>query len=244
MSRPRADDHDAASIALAALAAAPAPQPPPPSATLAAELAALAPVSARSPSRQIAILVGISLVYGAGLVATLTVRRDLRELPAGWLVATAALWLVGLVVPSYLALVPRAGSVMPRSRLAVASAVTTAFAFIALGLAVHPSGPSSVHHGWDQLARGHTCLEIGLASALVPVIAGAVFLRGALPVGAHSVAAALGAGGGCLGGLVLHLHCHVADGLHVGVVHGGVVVAAALLAAALVPGATEQRVRR
>jgi hypothetical protein len=37
---------------------------------------------------------------------------------------------------------------------------------------------------------------------------------------------------------VLHLHCHYADGLHVGLIHGGVVVVAALFSAAVVPRAT------
>jgi hypothetical protein len=90
----------------------------------------------------------------------------------------------------------------------------------------------------EHFARGHWCLELGLATALVPVVAGAIFLRGALPVGSRWTAAALGAGGGCLGGLVLHLHCRIADMLHVGIIHGGVVVVAAALAAALVPRAT------
>jgi hypothetical protein len=40
---------------------------------------------------------------------------------------------------------------------------------------------------------------------------------------------------------VLHLHCPVADGLHVGLVHGGVIAVAALLAAALVPRVTDVR---
>jgi hypothetical protein len=77
----------------------------------------------------------------------------------------------------------------------------------------------------------------------VPVVVGALFLRGALPVSSRWIAAALGAGGGCLGGLVLHLHCHIADGLHVGVIHGGVVIIAALLSAALAPRATDRPLR-
>ena len=42
-----------------------------------------------------------------------------------------------------------------------------------------------------------------------------------------------------LGGLMLHLHCPVTDGLHVGLVHGGVVGVAALLAAAVIPRSLE-----
>jgi hypothetical protein len=218
----------------------PAPPAPPLPAALEAELGTLAPVSPRRPLRQLAIVVGISLVYGAGLVAALSMRRDMDELPASWIIATAIAWLVGFAVPCYLALVPRSGSMMPRWQWAAASAVVTSIAFIVLGLVVHPSGPSSLHFGAERFAHGHTCLEIGLATALVPVIVGALFLRGALPVGSRWIAAALGAGGGCLGGLVLHLHCRVADGLHIGLIHGGVVIVAALLSAALVPRATDR----
>jgi hypothetical protein len=220
--------------------AAHVPVAPPLSPVLEAELRALAPVAPRRPWRQLAIVVATSLAYGASLIAALHMRRDMSELPASWIVATATAWLLGFAVPCYLALVPRRGAVMPRRRLAAASAITTSIAFVVLGLLVHPTGTSSVEYGWDRFARGHTCLEIGLATALLPVIIGALFLRGALPVGSRWIAAALGAGGGCLGGLVLHLHCHISDGLHVGLIHGGVVVIAALLSAALVPRATDR----
>jgi hypothetical protein len=220
-------------------AAAPSSVPPLPAA-LESELADLRPVSPRRPLRQLSIVVVVSLVYGAGLVAALSIRRDMTELPMAWVGATAVAWLLGFAVPCYLALVPRSGSVMPRRWWASASAIITSIAFVALGLLVHPSGPSSAHYGWERFARGHTCLEIGLATALLPVVVGSLFLRGALPVGSRSIAAALGAGGGCLGGLVLHLHCHIADGLHIGLIHGGVVIVAALLSAALVPRATDR----
>jgi hypothetical protein len=130
---------------------------------------------------------------------------------------------------------------MPRWQWSAASAIVTSVVFVALGLLVHPSGPSSASYGVEHFGHGHVCLEIGLATALLPVIVGALFLRGALPVGSRWIAASLGAGGGCLGGLVLHLHCPIADGLHVGLVHGGVVVVSALLSAALVPRATDRR---
>ncbi len=225
------------------LAHEPLPAPGPLSAALEAELGSLAPVAPRRPLRQLALLVGISLVYGAGLLAALTMRRDMSELPASWIAAAAAAWLVGFATPCYLALVPATGSMTPRWKWAAASAIVTSIVFIALGLIVHPSGASSVHYDWARFPHGHYCLEIGLATAFVPVVVGAVFLRGALPVGSRWIAAALGAGGGCLGGLVLHLHCHVADGLHVGLIHGGVVVVTALLSAALAPRATDRPLR-
>jgi len=217
------------------------PAPPALSATLEAELGTLAPVAPRRPVRQLAMLLAISLVYGAGVLAVVTTRRDAGELPTGWLVGAALGWSIGFVVPCYLALVPRAGAVTPRWRLAALAALVTSVGFIALGFAIHPSGPHSVQYGAEHFFRGHTCLEIGLTTALVPIVLGALFLRGALPVGARGIAAALGAGGGSLGGLVLHLHCHVTDPLHVGLIHGGVVVVAAALAAAVVPRATDVR---
>lgn len=222
------------------LANQPPPTPPPLSPALEAELGALAPVAPRRPLRQLAIVIVVSLVYGAGLLAALSMRRDMGELPASWIIATAIAWLLGFAVPSYLALVPRRGSVMPRWKWAAGSAIVTSIGFVVLGLLAHPTGPSSVEYGWARFGHGHVCLEIGLATALLPVIIGALFLRGALPVGSRWIAASLGAGGGCLGGLVLHLHCRVADALHVGLIHGGVVVLSALLSAALVPRATDR----
>jgi hypothetical protein len=224
------------------LPAMPVPTPPPLSPALEAELGALSPVRTRRPMYQLAVLFGVSLIYGASLLFFLTMRDDMEELPMFWLAAVAIGWLFGFLVPCYLALVPRKGTMSPRLRLAGIAVVIASIGFVTLGLAIHPMSPTlSQHYGWERFGRGHTCLEIGLASALVPVVVGAIFLRGALPVGSRWVAAALGAGGGCLGGLVLHLHCNVADGLHVGLIHGGVVVVSALLSAAIVPRATEPR---
>lgn len=221
------------------LANARSPKPPAMSPALLAELDKLAPVKTRRPLRELATLTGISFVYAAGLVAMFTVRGDLDELPMPWLVAAGFAWLLGFVIPCYLALVPRAGQMTPRWGWAAASAIVASIAFVVLGLVVHPSGAHSKYLGWEHFSRGHGCLELGVLSSLVPVIVGALFLRRALPVGSRWVAAALGAGGGCLGGLVLHLHCPVTDAPHVGLVHGGVVVVSALLAAALATRATE-----
>jgi hypothetical protein len=219
----------------------PPPTPPPMSPMLEAELAQLGPVETRRPVRQVMLLGALSLVYGAGVLAMLAMRPDAHELPMGWLLGAGVAWLVGFVVPLYLATVPRRGAVMPRWRLAGIAALIGSVGFVALGLCLHPSGPSSVALGWEHFGRGAGCLGTGVATALVPVVGGAIVLRGALPVGARWIAAALGAGGGSLGGLVLHLHCRVSDGLHVGLIHGGVVGVSALLAAALVPRATDPR---
>jgi hypothetical protein len=213
---------------------------PPLGKTLEAELAVLRRVPMRRPLRHLAVLGGLSLFYGLVLLLVLTTRRDMTELPMGWLVGVALAWLFGFLVPSYFALIPKPGTMTPRWKVAALAAAVASVGFVSLGLAVHPMGPSSIEYGTDHFARGHTCLEIGLATALIPVVIGAIFLRGALPVGSRWIAAALGAGGGCLGGLVLHLHCRVADGLHVGVIHGGVVIVSAALSAAIVPRATQR----
>ena len=221
------------------LAAAPPPAPPPLPAELEAALGTLAPVAPRRPGRQLAVIVAISLVYAAALLAVMHVRRDLGELPVGWLVAAGAAWLIGFVGPAYLALVPRRGSMMPRWQGAAASAIAASAAFVVLGWNVHPHGASSGYLGWDHLLRGHTCLWLGLLTALVPVVVGTVVLRGALAVQSRWVAAALGAAGGSLGGLFLHMHCPIADRFHVGLIHGGVVVVAAVLTAAIAPRALD-----
>jgi hypothetical protein len=222
-------------------AAAWAPAPPALPAALETELGRLSPVQARVPMKQLAVLVGGSFVYALGLLFLLDIRDDLGEMPTTWVVSVGAAWLLGFVTPVYLALVPRRGDVLPRWQLALLVAVVASIGFVVLGLAIHPMGEHSVQYGAERFGRGHVCLEIGLATALVPVLLGAVYLRRSLPVASRPVAAALGAGGGCLGGLVLHAHCHVADGLHVGLIHGGVVVLSALLAAAIVPRATTLR---
>jgi hypothetical protein len=189
--------------ALDDLSRQPPPTPPPLSPMLEAELARLRPVETRRPVRQVVLLVALSLVYGAGVLAMLAMRPDAQELPMGWLVGAGLAWLLGFVVPLYLATVPRPGAVTPRWKLAGVVALIGSVGFIALGLALHPSGPSSVTLGWEHFGRGAGCLGTGVATALVPVVGGAILLRGALPVGSRWIAAALGAGGGSLGGLAL-----------------------------------------
>jgi hypothetical protein len=229
---------------LETLAAAPPPAPPPLSDAMEAELARLAPVAPRRPRRQLALLAAASLVYAGALLAMLSVRRDVGGLPVAWLVGAGTAWLVGFVLPSYLALVPRTGAMLSRWRAAAVIAAITAVGFVVLGLLVHPSVPGvSKDYGWEHILRGHWCMWLGLATALVPVVLGAIFLRGAMPVRSRWIAAALGAGAGALGGLLLHMHCPIADGPHIGIVHGGVVAVAAILTAAIAPRATDRPLR-
>ncbi|MGE0546371.1 MAG: NrsF family protein [Kofleriaceae bacterium] len=223
------------------LATMPAEPPPAMSRALEDELARLTPVTTRRPIRQLIVLLAVSLAYAAGVVGLLALRRDVAELPLAWLVGGGLAWLLGFVLPAYVAIVPNLGSLAPRRQLAIAASIVSSVGLISLGLLVHPSGPSSLQLPAEQLARGHGCLELGVIAAVIPVVLGTVLLRRTVPHSARWIAAALGAASGSLGGLVLHLHCHITDPLHAGVIHGGVVVVAAVLSALVVPRCIDVR---
>ena len=210
------------------------PEGPPLSAALEAALEGLAPRRPRRPRVQALAATAISLGYAGLTLAAVALRHDLAALPRTWLLLYLGAWLAGFALPLWLALVPRPGQVMPRWRPAGLVAAASAAGFVVAGLALARRAPASLHAGLDH---AHGCLSIGLVTAVAPVVAGTLLLRGAAPVGSRRTAAALGASGGALGGLVLHLHCAIADRLHVGLVHGGLVALAALLAAATVPRA-------
>ncbi|HET9624409.1 MAG TPA: NrsF family protein [Kofleriaceae bacterium] len=218
-----------------------APRPPPLSATLEAELGKLQPVAPRQPMRQLALLSLVSLIYAAAMLAMLATRHDLGELPMVWLAGVGLAWLAGFVLPMYFAMVPPDGTVLPRWKPALISALAGSFGFVVLGFAIHPASGTHSVASVEHFTQGLGCLKMGCATALVPIVAGALLLRGSLPVGSRAIAAAIGAGGGSLGGLMLHLHCPVTDTLHVALMHGGVVGVAALLSALLVPRATDLR---
>ncbi len=215
--------------------------PPSLSPALEHELARLAPVAPRRPFRQLVLVLATAGLVTTGLLIVLGVRADVRELPAAWMPVVGVGWLAGLVLAARFALIPRHGGVMPRWRIAALAALATSCAYMALGLVLHPSGPSSLNYGRAHFLSGHGCLELGLATAITPIVLGAWCLRGAAPVRTRWIAAALGAAGGCVGGLLLHFYCRIADGLHIGLIHGGVVGCAAVIAALVVPRAITPR---
>jgi Negative regulator of sigma F len=206
---------------------------------LARALGDLKPVTPRQPARQLAVSITVAGCYAAAMLGVQSIRRDLGELPVIWVIGVGVAWSVGFALAMYFAFIPRRGAVMARWRAAAAIGLVTSVAFIVLGLLAHPSGPSSGHYGWPRFVNGHSCLVLGLGVAVVPAVIGAMFLRRSMPVRARWIAATLGAGGGCLGGLVLHFYCRIADGPHIGFVHGGVVGCAAMLATLLLPRAID-----
>ena len=200
------------------------------SAALAAEVAGAGAVRMRRPRRQLAILVTLSLLYAAGVLGILRVRADVAEVPRAWIAGVALAWLTAFLATIALVIVPARGSMLPRWRAARWIAILSTLGFVTLGLLVHPRGPSSVIYGWDKFLHGHACLEIGLGVALVPIVIGTIAMRRAHVVHPRWMAFALGAGSGCLGGLLLHFFCKITDGPHIGLIHGGVVAVAGLLA--------------
>ncbi len=217
------------------------PEPPPISHELEVQLDRLAPVSTRRPVLHLALALGLASVYAPAVVFLLTTRADLDELPIGWRVGVAVGWSIAFAVATYLALVPARGSVTPRWRHAMFATLASSTGFVVVGLAIHPSGPSSYDYGWEHFTAGHACLELGFATALVPLFVGVWMLRRTMPIRSRWIAATLGAGSGCVGGLVLHLFCRIADGPHIGLIHGGVVGMTAIFAALIGPRIIDTR---
>ncbi len=207
------------------------PLPPLPAA-LDGALVRLAPVRPRRPARQAAFVIAASIGWAMCMVGLLTLRRDLDELPRPWLASYLAAWLLGFAVPLVLVVVPARGQMLPRWTSAAAIAAIATIGFVVAGLTVARSGPSSLHRG---LASWAGCLSTGLATAVVPMALVGLALRGAAPTATRVTAAAIGAAAGAIGGFMLHLHCPIADALHVGVIHGGVAVLSASVAALLLP---------
>lgn len=214
------------------------PEPPPLAPALEAELGRLQAVRTRRPRRQFVITCAISLIYGGLILLLARLRPDLAGLPTAWMLIYSAAWLLSFLVITWLVLVPGPGRVMPSWRHAGIGAVAASIGFVAAGLLFHRHAPGLsvvLEPSLHNLLTHSGCLRSGVITALVPVALSALLLRGSVPVGSRWAGAAVGAAGGSLGGLMLHLHCPVADALHLGVVHGGVVVVGVVAGALAVP---------
>ncbi len=237
MSTPRHEDNpvDQSLKALADLR----PEPPALGDQLEAELASLKPVVTRRPKRQYALLGAVSVIYSLGLLAVLGLRDDLSGLPVLWLTLFAVAWLASFAVLGWFVLIPDRGQVMPHGRRGGIAAIIASLGFVAAGLMFdrHVPGVSIVREQTFGvlISTGYQCLLWGLTTAIVPLVWGQLLLRGSVPVSSRWVGAGLGAAGGCLGGFMLHLYCHVSDAMHVGFVHGGVVAVGAIIGAVVLP---------
>jgi hypothetical protein len=231
---------------LSALSGA-AGEAPPIGSELARELAGLKPATTRMPRREWAGVLVLSLFYGIGILAWMGVRDDVHRVPAPWLWGIGTVWLASFLSITWLVLVPPRGHVMPRWRWAVVLAVLSSACLITAGLLRPPSltatGTTYAASVSEVIRHSPACLRWGLTVAVIPVVLTALAVRGAIPVGSRWVAAAIGAAGGALGGLSLHLHCPISERFHVGLVHGGLILVAASLSA-LVARVGETRLAR
>lgn len=216
------------------------PAPPPPLCSeLQREVDQMGACETRAPRRQWWMVASVSLLVGGLALVVMKVRADLGHLPVVWLAWYGLAWFLGFSVLLRLALVPRDGDVVPRARRAGLAGFATAGALIAMGLGFAEQAPgysTALDGTLGQFAStAWMCLLAGHVIAFVPVAFGLRALRRAVPVAAGWVAAGLGAAGGALSGLVLHMHCPIADPMHVGWIHGGEIVVVAVVAAVIGP---------
>jgi hypothetical protein len=185
------------------------------------------------------------LVALAGLVAPAVVlahhayRPDLAALPLAWVIVAAALWAAASVSALTAALIPRSGDVLPAPGQASRVAVTVLLALVGFALAasVHVEGvslrPADAH--LTLLQSCVHCASVVLEIAGPFLFVGVYALRRLVPVGRGRLGLALGAGGGAMGGFVLHFICGFAGTAHVLIGHVGGTILAAAVGAALLP---------
>jgi len=211
---------------------------PPPSSALMTAIAASERKSPRVPAKRLALLVALGALQVGGMALALGLRREITELPKLWYGAYLAAWALSFVALGWATQIPPKGRVMPRAWFG-AFGLVAAVLFMAGGVlfAEDVPGRSTMYEPTfaNVLHYAPYCTSVGLASSILPIILAGFLLRGATPRGARRIGLGVGAAAGSLGGLTLHLHCPIAEGTHLGFVHGGVVAIAALAGAFAVP---------
>ena len=208
---------------------------PPLSPRLRAELERLEPVETARPLRRFVIAGLLSAFWMGGLLALLGLRRDIEPLPRLWMILYTSAWALTFLALSFAANVPPRRQVMPRSTLVGRLGLAAGIGFVGVGLFAsrHVPGLSTMYEPTlrNIVAYGTYCVAIGLATASLPILIAAMLLRHSAPTGAGWLGMAVGASSGALGGLLLHLHCPIAERTHLGLVHGGIVLIAGALGA-------------
>jgi hypothetical protein len=213
--------------------------PPPPSAQLMAALQQMKPVRTRSRFGAFAAAAIAGLVVAGIVLACHTLRPDLSALPAGWVVAAAALWAAAFGLSLRAALVPPRGEVLPAPATGSRAGMGALLALVVFALCASVEAPGASLHPADLhmslLESAMHCARTALLMALPAVAVGLAALRRLAPVGGARVGLALGAAGGALGGLVLHFICPIANAGHVLLGHVGGMALATLLTAVVLP---------
>ncbi len=214
------------------------PPAPPPSAALRQLVQTAGAVKLRRPLREAAALTGSAALIVALHTLINGVRPNLAAMPAPWFTSVAFGWAVAAVAGLLLPLLPARGSVLPdAARIAWAALVIPAGAvLLATALNVDDPPLSRAIPAAQQLVYSARCLLSGLYVAAIPWALASAMLRRAAPLASPAWAgAALGAGAGALGSLVLHLHCPLASPLHVLTGHAASVLVAAVVGAVALP---------
>lgn len=213
----------------------PALAAPPMSAALAAAVKNSKPVPLRRPLRDLGVFLALSLPMLALMVAIMGIRRDLAELSPLWVGSVALIWIASFAASSYLGFVPAKGHVLPRTRTIYEVVAVACLLVISIGLFAFQSATSQTFTysatAGNIVSHGAACSIIGVTAGIVPGLVALFLMRRFVPVGRLSVGLSLGAAGGSLSGLILHLHCPVTERFHVGVIHGGCLVLCALFVA-------------
>jgi len=208
---------------------------PPMGAALSAAIADAKPVPLRRPLKDFGIFLILSIPVLALMLAAMGLRRDLSGLSPTWVASVGLVWLTSFVVSSYFGFVPAKGHIRPRSQNIYQIVAASSLLLISLGLFATQSatGMSMTYSASLQTVMAHapTCSIMGVTAGVLPGLVALVLMRRYIPVGRWSIGLSLGAAGGSLSGLVLHMHCPITERFHVGLIHGGCVVLSALFVA-------------
>ena len=213
--------------------------PPPPSARLLDAVRGMKPVRTRAPKLALTAVLAVATAVVATLLLHHSLRADLPWLPVAEMVAIGALWGVGAVAAIAMALVPPRRQVMPSGVRALRVALGVTVSLVVLAVLAPPEAPghTEIPVGAEAIARAVRCAATALTIAAPILVAGVIALRRIDGMARWRLGAALGAGGGAVGGFALHLACRFGGAFHVGAGHAGAVAIASLVGAAIVPGA-------
>jgi hypothetical protein len=210
---------------------------PPPSPALLERVGRIGPVRTRRPGGALVAATLLSAVAPAYLLHLYPVRRDMGALPRWWLLVAGLLWAGMSLLLLARAILPRRGDVLPNAARAARTAAVSSLLLIAFGLAftIDSSCCTIVPAmRWaDFAAAWWHCVSFGLRITAPTLVVGGVFLRRLALAGGGRLGMAVGAAGGALAGLTLHLLCPIGGALHVALAHGGGVLIGAVLGGAV-----------
>lgn len=213
--------------------------PPPPSPKLLAALGEMKPVRTRSRWGAFLVVLVLGAAWPVYTLLDYPLRRDLVALPPLWVGIGLLLWGAAFVFSLAGALVPAHQQVLPsaaRAARASAIAMGVLFLFTAMWTAEAPGvslRPEDIGQTLLQSCVG--CGKYILKVGAIFLLLGYLVLRRVLPAGGRSVGLALGAAGGAMGGLALHLLCPIATTGHVLLSHVGAMILAAAAGGLIVP---------